>query len=144
MSDNQKRNKVGKTKPINSVSLSLKELAGFAADQETTVSGTFSEKATSDDDKVNNLGDENYNFESGEDNGDYIRNALNKIVAHRKSSRTTTLRVRRDFHNLLTQTKVLHGFEDYNLGEIVEAFFNAYINEHKEYLKKTTALKRTI
>ena len=75
---------------------------------------------------------------------EYVYKALNKLVEQREKSKYTNLRIRSEFRTLLMQIKLLQGFDDYNLGEIMEAFFNAFIDEHKNLIGKHTVVKKTI
>ena len=69
---------------------------------------------------------------------------LEKVKECKENSLFTNIRIRKEFRNYLNQIRFLEQFQDYAMGDILEAVVNTYMEPHIDTLKKQSLLRKSL
>lgn len=137
--ENKNKTKGTKGASTNSLSFSLRDLVEEVNQKEES----FSENVSSDNDKVGSRP-----AKKGADiiNDEVLFQKLEKINQEKKKGNAlfTNIRIRKEFRNYLNQICFLEQFQDYTMGDIMEAVFNTYMEAYIESLKKQSLLRKSV
>ena len=138
-----KKNKPGSKKTIstNSMSLSLTNLAEEIAAEEKNKKESFSENPVIDNDKEDAKSNKKA---STVDFDELLFKNLEKVKECKENSLFTNIRIRKEFRNYLNQIRFLEQFQDYTMGDILEAVVNTYMEPHIDTLKKQSLLRKSL
>ena len=145
MDKNKKNNRVSKNVSTNALSLSLRNLADEVANDELMSSPSQDDGFSENVQKGNDKPESNKQRNNADGIFDKVLfDKLEKIKEDKKNSLFTNIRIRKEFRNYLNQICFLEQFQDYTMGDVMEAVFNTYMESHLEALKKQSLLRKSI